>query len=42
MAGSGCMALRVLYLVFLRLLGLILLLSCLEAAKDVELACAAS
>lgn len=33
------MALRMLYLIFLRLLGLLLLLSCTEAAKDVELLC---
>jgi hypothetical protein len=31
------MALRVLYLIFIRLLGLLLLLSRSEAAKDVEL-----
>src|SRR5258707_15565710 len=37
MASSGCMALRVLYLIFLRLLGLLLLLPRTNAAKDVEL-----
>nr|BFD88634.1 hypothetical protein StreXyl84_80350 [Streptomyces sp. Xyl84] len=37
MAGSGCRALRVLYLVFLKLLGLLLLLSRSEEAKNVEL-----
>jgi hypothetical protein len=37
MASSDCMALRMLYLIFLRLLGLLLLLSRSEAAKDVEL-----
>ncbi len=37
MACSGCMALSVLYLVFLRLLGLLLLLSQSEEGKDVEL-----
>src|SRR4051812_34362781 len=37
MTGSGCMALRVLYLVFLRPLGLFLLLSRSEKAKNVEL-----
>jgi hypothetical protein len=37
MAGSHRMALRVLYLVFLRLLGLLLLLARSEAAKDAEL-----
>jgi hypothetical protein len=36
MAGSGCMALRVLYLVFFRLLGLLVLLCRSEEAKDVE------
>src|SRR5690348_12238778 len=37
MAGSGCTALRVLYLVFLKLLGLLLLLPRSEEAKNVEL-----
>ncbi|WP_371658204.1 hypothetical protein [Streptomyces sp. NBC_00280] len=37
MASSGCVALRMLYLVFLRLLGLLLWLSRSEDAKDVEL-----
>jgi hypothetical protein len=37
MAGSGCMALRVVYLVFVRLLGLLLLLSQSESAKEAEL-----
>src|SRR6516225_9962739 len=37
MAASGCMALRMLYLSFLRLLGLLLLLFRSEDAKDVEL-----
>jgi hypothetical protein len=37
MAGSHRMALRMLYLIFLRLLGLLLLLSRSEAAKDIEL-----
>ena len=37
MAGSDLMALRVLYLIFLRLLGLLLLLSRSPGAKDVEL-----
>jgi hypothetical protein len=37
LASSDCMALRMLYLIFLRLLGLLLLLSRSEAAKDVEL-----
>jgi hypothetical protein len=36
-AGSNCMALRVLYLISLRLLGLLLLLSRSEEAKDLEL-----
>jgi hypothetical protein len=36
-AGSGCTALRVLYLIFLRLLGLLLLPSRSKAAKGVEL-----
>ncbi|MEU2738612.1 integrase [Streptomyces sp. NPDC007095] len=35
--GSDCMAVRVLYLVFLRLLGLLLLWSRSEQAKDAEL-----
>jgi hypothetical protein len=37
MACSDCMALRVLYLIFIRLLGLLLLLSRSEEAKNVEL-----
>jgi hypothetical protein len=37
MAGSDCMAPRMLYLIFLRLLGLLLLLSRSEEAKDIEL-----
>jgi hypothetical protein len=37
MAGSFGMALRILYLAFLRLLGLLLLLCRTEEAKDVEL-----
>src|SRR5712664_476739 len=37
MAASGCMALRMIYLALLRLLGLLLLLSRSEEAKDVEL-----
>ncbi|MGW3957688.1 transposase [Streptomyces sp. NPDC004752] len=37
MASSGCVALRMLYLVFFRLLGLLLWLSRSEDAKDVEL-----
>ncbi|MGW0632790.1 integrase [Streptomyces sp. NPDC002758] len=37
MAGSGWMALRMIYLALLRLLGLLLLLSRSEEAKDVEL-----
>lgn len=37
MACSDCMALRVLYLIFIRLLGLLLLLSRSEEAKDIEL-----
>jgi hypothetical protein len=37
MAGSDDMALRVLYLVFLRLVGLLLLLSRSEESKDVEI-----
>jgi len=37
MAASGCMALRMLYLIFLRLLGLLLLLFRSKDAKDVEL-----
>ncbi|MFE2490630.1 hypothetical protein [Streptomyces mirabilis] len=35
--GSDCMAVRVLYLVFLRLIGLLLLWSRSEQAKDAEL-----
>jgi transposase InsO family protein len=37
MAASGCMALRMIYLALLRLLGLLLLLSASEEAKDIEL-----
>jgi hypothetical protein len=37
LACSGCVALRVLYLIFIRLLGLLLPLSRLEDAKNVEL-----
>jgi putative transposase len=37
MACSDCLALRLLYLIFIRLLGLLLLLSRSEAAKDTEL-----
>ena len=37
MAASGCMALGMLYLTFLRLLGLLLLLFRSEDAKDVKL-----
>jgi hypothetical protein len=37
MASSICVALQVLYLAFLRLLGLLLLLSRSEEAEDIEL-----
>src|SRR5512147_2974197 len=37
MAASGCMAPRMLYLIFIRLIGLLLLLSRTEQAKNLEL-----
>src|SRR5689334_13357410 len=37
MAGSVGMALRVIYLAFVRLLGLLVLVSCSQRSKDVEL-----